>query len=60
MKSPARRRRPSRRSSCIGKVRYGASSSKRAARILKNNTGDKVHAYPCFYCGSYHVGHRPL
>jgi hypothetical protein len=52
--------RGSRTRSCGKKKIYGQRSALRAARRLRENQGEDVHAYKCLHCGNHHVGHRPV
>jgi hypothetical protein len=50
-------------SSCTGKTRYpGRKYARRALRAINGEgRGHKtLHCYACSYCGSWHIGHRPL
>jgi hypothetical protein len=47
--------------SCFGKKEYFTEQKADAAiRLLRErglNKNKTIHAYPCEYCGMYHVGH---
>ncbi len=42
--------------SCVGKKKYSKGSAIHGARKLVDN-GENVHAYKCYHCPYYHVGH---
>lgn len=43
--------------SCDGKERLGERHARRAARTLAKRQLEPVQAYPCQWCGCWHVGH---
>lgn len=43
--------------SCEGKERLGKKHAQLAARTLSKRQLEPVRAYPCSWCGSWHVGH---
>jgi hypothetical protein len=46
--------------SCRGKVRYqDRGAARRASRQLRRTLDEAIHAYRCFHCGFFHVGHYP-
>jgi hypothetical protein len=47
-----------RRRSCDGKRAYGASAARGVAAAMRER-GERVDAYPCIFCPSWHVGHQP-
>jgi hypothetical protein len=58
-------RRHKRRKQCIGKIRYSSSAEalKESKRLRWHNITKKddfqyLDAYPCKYCGGWHVGHQ--
>lgn len=42
---------------CVVKQRYGRELARRIARLLRQQDGEEVHAYPCGCCAAWHVGH---
>lgn len=49
-----------RRKACAGKVRHGSQEEATAHAIhLRRKDGDRVRAYRCPFCRSWHVGHTP-
>ena len=43
--------------SCARKVRYGhAESAEKAAKVMTKKVDRPMEAYPCAYCGGWHVG----
>lgn len=49
--------RTSKQRACIDKHTYGRRAARRAARILRREHGEHVHAYPCPWGSHWHVGH---
>jgi len=50
-----------RRRSCERKRRYPTEAeARRGAAAINRRQPDKVHAYPCRFCASFHVGHPPV
>lgn len=51
-------RRNHRRRSCQHKRRYPCRwKAERAALAARRRTGHWIAAYPCLYCGGWHIGH---
>ena len=49
-----------RRRSCEGKRRYPSpAAAQRDAAKLARERGGAIDAYPCAFCGRWHVGHTP-
>lgn len=49
-----------RRRVCGKKVKYEtAADATRAAKLVSSKTGEWFRAYPCSWCGQYHIGHPP-
>jgi hypothetical protein len=50
-----------RRKSCLGKKKYTSSQqAKDAAFLTGRKHNEKLVAYHCNYCGSWHIGHPPV
>jgi hypothetical protein len=49
-------KKPPYESSCQDKQRVSEYKARRRARILNDEQFQPVHAYPCSYCMSHHVG----
>lgn len=46
--------------SCVGKRRHGSQPEARAHQAELERLGAvRLNAYPCGFCGGYHVGHLP-
>jgi hypothetical protein len=45
---------------CGKKVKYSTESAKLAAEAMnkKPTTRKELEAYPCFWCGSWHIGRK--
>jgi hypothetical protein len=44
--------------SCTGKQRYGReATARRSAERYGEKKGERFEAYPCDYCGGWHIGH---
>lgn len=44
--------------SCTRKQPYDTEAEARAgAKARQHRTGDRFHAYPCKYCGHWHIAH---
>ena len=54
-------RRRLRRRACTGKRRHATRDEARAEvrRIVRRGASGYVNAYPCAFCGGFHVGRRP-
>jgi hypothetical protein len=50
---------PFRRRSCVWKIGYpnGQAAKRAARRIVLRKGGDRLHAYRCLFCMSWHLGH---
>ncbi|PSO43570.1 hypothetical protein BRC20_01150 [Candidatus Saccharibacteria bacterium QS_8_54_8] len=49
-------KKPPHESSCQDKQRVSEQEARRRARILNDQQFQPVHAYPCSYCNTHHVG----
>lgn len=49
--------RPHKSVSCEGKQRQSERTARRAARILNYHQAERVHAYACPHCSTWHVGY---
>lgn len=48
-----------RRKQCQGKIRHvDMESANKAAFVNRRNTGEKLFAYGCKFCGGFHIGHQ--
>ena len=48
-----------RESTCSTKKCYGSETLAHAiARSLSQKTGKKLEAYPCVFCGNWHIGNK--
>ncbi len=49
-----------RRRSCEGKIPYATSeAAKTAIYAQRHKWTARMNAYPCPFCGQYHIGHAP-
>lgn len=48
-----------RRDACSKKVKLDQPEALRRAVLNRRKTGDSWNAYPCPYCGGWHIGHTP-
>lgn len=46
-----------RRDQCVGKVRYTQERAMAEAAKLHHRTWERMNAYMCRWCNSFHVGH---
>lgn len=45
---------------CTGKTRFPTrKAAKQRANEIRRHTGNRMRAYQCPYCLTYHLGHRP-
>lgn len=45
---------------CQGKSRFPTrKTAKKRANEIRRTGGPAMRAYPCHFCGLYHLGHRP-
>ena len=52
-------KRRQRRQQCDGKDRLTQTEAIARKHSIRKRTGDRLNAYPCAYCGHWHVGHPP-